>query len=177
MARGGKFWRFDNKPKPKKPFGDLVDGAQQAKGKLPGIHFPGAFGNNNKNFMMIYKNKWSQWLPNGFNDVVDEPIVTKEEEIPDKPEISDSDSGALIPIDENSGKYAKISKNNVCYIVIKKNKCFWSGKCLPVTEDKNKFPPNIIAAIKSKDNDWYYFNKVGKYCKRKDKDSNEVLSL
>ncbi len=160
-----------------KPLGNLVEGAIQAKDKWPGIHFPGGVGNNLDNFIIIYDNKWSQWLPNGTIDVEEESIVEKVVEIPDEPEGSHLDSGALVPIDKKKSKYAKIRKNEVCYLVIKKNKCYWSGKCLNVKDDENKFPPNIIAAIKSKDNNWYYFNEEGKYCKRPHKDKKEVRLL
>jgi hypothetical protein len=174
VFRGGKYWQFDNKPKRKKPLGSLVEGAVLAKNKWPGIHFPGGIGNNGDNFIIIYANKWSEWTPDGQKIVDEEDIKEKKIEIPDEPDGKIDDSGALVLTDEQNGKFAKISRNRVCYLLIKNNKCYWSGKCLNVNEDEYKFPPNIIAAIKPKDNNWYYFNKDGKYCKRQDKDFSEV---
>ena len=175
MFRGGKIWKFNNRPKPNKPFGDLVEGGQLAKNKYPGIHTPGAVGHNGPKFLIVYKDKWSQWLPNGINDLLDEPIITKEFEIPDEPEFNPEDAGALIPTNESSAQYAKIMKNKVCHLVIIKKTMFWRGECLPVTDDPNNFPPHIIAAIKAKDNIWYYFDKTGKHCKRADKSRQKVL--
>lgn len=180
VFKGGKLYKFNNRPKPNKPFGDLVEGPVPAKSKYPGIHPPGAVGHNENNFLIVYRKHWSQWLPNGFNDILDEPIITKEFEIPDQLETDLEDAGALIPTNETNPKqpeYAKILGNKVCYVVIKKNKLYWKdsdNKCRVVTEDKNNFPPYIVAAIKPKDNNWYFFRRDGKYCKRADKNYKEV---
>ena len=169
-----------------------MDGGSPAKKKLPGLNLPGAVGHNENKFLIVYPNHWSQWLPNGFNDILDEPIVEKEFEIPDQPETDPEDSGALIPlsltpngtkIDPEQTKehqYGKIMKNKVCYVKIKKNKLYWNDsdrKCSAVSEDPHNFPPDIVAAIKPKDNHWYFFNKGGKYCKRKDQDYKEVRNI
>jgi hypothetical protein len=136
---------------------------------------------------MVYKNKWSLWKSteadsesgsdsdrnkSSEGDVFDEPIIEKEV-LTDKDE-DNSDSGALINIDERIGKYAKIRDSNVCYLVISNNKCNWLGKCVSITEDKNNYPQNTIAAVKARSMEWYYFNREGKYCKRADKSNAKV---
>jgi hypothetical protein len=85
-----------------------------------------------------------------------------------------SDSGALIITPEMEGRYIKVVENEVCYYLIRDNQCYKIGKCSPVNEDEHNFPPNIIAAIKTRDNIWYYFDTNGKYCERPDEDYNEV---
>jgi hypothetical protein len=112
-----------------------------------------------------------------FNDVNEEPIRNEEGDIPDEPDSRDQDAGALIPIDPNKGKFAKVSDEKVCYLVIKDNTANWVEKCVPVSEDKNKFPPNIIAFVKPKDKNNYFFDKSGKYCKRPDRSNEEVINF
>jgi hypothetical protein len=257
VFRGGKYWKFNNKPAPTKPFGDLVEGAKSAEDKWPGIHIPGGAGFENSNFIMIYKTRWSRWTPNktkgsegkqdknpddsdgseddsnggpkggkgkpsGSNQDGDQdrsdgeptgssggkgnpsgsnnksPVVnidtneikdTFEEAIQDEDEAQSPDSiysfdkgsdidkgaGALINVEPNKGRYAKVSGDQICYFVIKNKMCFRSGKCTSVTEDKNNFPPNILAAFKARDKNWYFINKNGKYCKRADNSFNEVI--
>ncbi len=165
----------------------MIEGGLQAKDKWQGIHISGGSSYFKTSFVMVYKNKWSLWKSteadsesgsdldssnSSEGDVFDEPIIEKEV-LTDKDE-DNSDSGALINIDERIGKYAKIRDNNVCYLVITNNKCNWLGKCVPVTEDKNNYPQNTIAAIKARSMEWYYFNREGKYCKRADKSNAKV---
>jgi hypothetical protein len=173
VFRGGKYWQFDNKPKLKKPLGNLIEGGSMAKNRWPGIHFPGAIGNNGDNFIIVYKEKWIQWLPNGEIDVEEGSIGEKVIEIPDEPEGNEIDSGALIPIDGKE-KYGKVHQNKVCFVIIKNNKCFWSGECLTFTEDPNRFPPNIIAYIRAGYKNRYFFDNNGKYCKRPIYSNTEV---
>jgi hypothetical protein len=62
--RGGKYWKFDDKPKPNKPFGNLIEGQVPANLDYPGIHFPGGAGHQKPDkFIMVYKDKWSRWKP------------------------------------------------------------------------------------------------------------------
>lgn len=333
VFRGGKYWKFDNKPKPNKPFGELVDGGIPAKNKWPGIHFPGGAGAEKSNFIMIYESKWSRWKHNqnnkpvgdnyieddsnddsdgvkpsqenkqnvdeenptdgnfgddstdsipssgnskgtkpnkkgnqqtddedsehpkpedigddsgddssggtkpnknggkgnnpntggkepnknesdednptdgdsggteteeseilspkptrkptgsgatqgkldesDINDINDEPI--REEELPDEPAGDDSDAGALIDDEDNVGAKIQIKGNKVCNFIIKKNKMYSNGKCVSIEEDKHKYSPDIIAALKAKDKNWYFVNKEGQYCKRKDKVNDKVF--
>jgi hypothetical protein len=182
MFRGGKQWKFDNKPKPNKPFGELIDGGKPAKINWPGIHFPGGTGSLNRKFIIIYRKKWSLWVKEktesdyipSEGDLKDQLIGEPEEEEESEGDVRDS--GALIPVDDQIGKYAKIKNENVCYLTIGLNNAYWMGNCVPVKEDKNQFPPNIIGAILTKDHNWYYFNKEGKYCKRPERTTNEVKS-
>jgi hypothetical protein len=109
------------------------------------------------------------------NDINEELI--RDEELPDEPDGDDKDGGALINSDVNNGKYAKIKDQYICHYLIKDKKLFTSGKCVPVSEDDRKYPPHIIAAIKPKDNNWYFLNKEGKYCKRPAKVNKEVNAL
>jgi hypothetical protein len=85
--RGGKYWQFDNKPKLKKPLGNLIEGGSLAKNKWPGIHFSGAIGNKSDNFIIVYKDKWIQWLPNGKIDIEEGSIEEKVIEITDEQKI------------------------------------------------------------------------------------------
>lgn len=91
VFRGGKYWEFDNIPKPGKPFGELVKGQKKAAEKWPNIHFPGGAAplipdkNPDKpHFVMVYKNKWSRWTPEGpqlqkDGDIVTTPLPGEEE--------------------------------------------------------------------------------------------------
>ena len=105
------------------------------------------------------------------SDVNDDKIRGDGEEEPDG---RDSDAGALIPIDELNGRFAKVIESKVCYLVIKMNKALWTGDCIPVSQDQNNFPANIVAAVKNDDNDWYYFDKNSKFCKRRKNDFTDV---
>ena len=107
------------------------------------------------------------------SDVNDDPI-RDEDDILDGLEGRDEDAGALIPIDEAIGKFAKIVEDKVCYISIKTDRALWSGDCVPVTEDENNFPPYIVAAIRNQDNDWFYINRDGQYCQRKQNNFDTV---
>jgi len=322
VFRGEKYWKFDNEPKPNKPFGELVEGEVPAKTKWPSIHFPGGAGYQKLNFIMIYKTQWSRWRPNknsksdgedsdgdypddrisdwdtprknsggkgnklynndnrdnpdgddsgienlndtnsngvepskgkpsnnqnnsntnrsdddnqsetdfkgkiptnnytnedntsdsddsettkshikgvksiksggkpskgkldgnefsgdklsnsDINDIKDEQI--REEEVPDEPDGDGVDMGALVSHDDNVGAKTEIKGDKVCNLLIKNNKAYFTGKCISIDEDKNNFPPNIVAAIKLKDKNWYFINREGKYCKRKDETYKKV---
>ncbi len=253
VFRGGKYWKFNNKPKPNEPFGDLVDGGVLAKNKWPGIRFPGGAAFDGNKLIMVYKNKWSRWRPrsrnqgsssgptggeldtenpdmttdsgikdlhptrsisddtgatengvkniqvttesieNDYNEIELEsdgqngikPIYSdiieiseqpiREEEIPDEPNGDEINAGALIPPENNDGKYTKIKENRVCFYVIKKEKLHLSGKCITLDQNDHKYPANTVAAIKPEDNNWYFINNEGKYCKRADKVYDEVI--
>ena len=73
VFRGAKYWKFNNRPKAGKPFGDIVEGGKLAADKWPDIHFPGGAGYRKASFVMIYKNKWSLWKKS-VASVLDEPI-------------------------------------------------------------------------------------------------------
>ena len=83
-----------------KPFGNLVDGAKPAKNNWPGICFPGGFGHNGDKPVMVYNNTYSQWLPNGETDIIEEPIL----QLDDSP-------GAAIPLPNN--RIAVVIKDDV----------------------------------------------------------------
>ena len=177
VFRGGKQWKFDNKPKDDKPFGELISGAYKAKNNWSDIHFPGGVGEYDNNFIMVYKKKWSKWKgenPIGANagDLRDYPIG---ELVDEEPEMN-ADSGALILTDPIKNRFAKIKANQVCYLIIRNNLAKWDGKCKPLINDVNKFPPNIIAAIETSDNFWYFIDGNGTYCRRHKKDLEEVFN-
>lgn len=44
VFRGGKQWKFNNRPKDDKPFGDLINGGYRAKTNWTDIYFPGGAG-------------------------------------------------------------------------------------------------------------------------------------
>jgi len=103
VFRGGKYWKFDNKPEKNKPFGSLIEGALPAKSKWPGIRFPGAFGKNKDRPIMVYNRTWSQWLPNGDNDIDDESIIEIAEDTPG--------TGVVLP----NNRIAIVIKDQVIY--------------------------------------------------------------
>ena len=198
MFRGGKYWQFDNKPKPDKPFGELVDGAKPAKDKWKAIHFPCGVCTINENMIVVYKNIWSKYTSDktkGETNLIDdqtslilndtsqpsietldlpinEPI--RDPLLPDDPPKEVNDGGALINPDKEDPTYRKINGDRVCRYVLKNDKCLRKGKCITVEDDKNKYPARIVAAIKSSDNNWYFVNKNGKHCQRKDGSTEEV---
>lgn len=183
VFRGKNYWKFDNSPKADKPFGELIEGNKSAIDLWPGIHFPGGSSYNKFAFVMVYKNKWSQWksADSGYNsrstetEINDEPIGVVEEEAPDELSGDDSDYGPLIVYNEKKGKYAKINGNQICFYIIRDNKCTTHGSCVPVDEEENKFPPNIVSVIRDRDKNWLFFDKNGKYCQRANKDRKEVV--
>lgn len=75
IFRDGKKWVFNNKPTVGRPFGDLLDGDKPAKDTYKGIHFPGGAAPQGNNFIMIYKDKWSKWKPDGEVHLLEEPIL------------------------------------------------------------------------------------------------------
>ena len=188
LFRGGKYWLFDNKPKPNKPFGDLLKGSKPANGKWPGIHFPGGVCVLGKDLILVYKNLWNKFQggvpPGGKEGVLDgyrggpeklslgdDPI--RDEEEPDKPK-GDEEGGAVINPDPRDPTHRKIKGNRVCRFIIKEQKCFRRGHCITVDEDQNHYPPQIIAAIKTSDNNWFFVNKKGQFCQRKDGSTEKV---
>jgi hypothetical protein len=131
-----------------------------------------------ENPMVVYKKKWSEWSPNGTKEVLDEPIESKVVELPDEPDDDISDRGALIPVDKPNAKYAKILADKTCYVKIKENKAFWSGKCRPTTEEEHNFPPEIVAAIKPNgDPNWYFIDPNGQFCKRPENSPANVRTV
>jgi hypothetical protein len=174
------YWKFDNNYSPKKPFGEVLEGGVPAKHKWPGIHFPGGTSWQKKNFIIIYKNKWSRWKPPGAEGDAGDGQGAGDEKPSDDGSGDDSPSddgtdGALILVDPSANKYAKIKGKDVCYLTIKQNVAKWKGRCKPTKDDEMKFPPDIIAAVKNKDNDWHFVEKKGTYCKRKDDSRDEVI--
>ena len=168
ILRGGKYWIFDNKPLiDNKPLGELLEGSSSVYEKWPGIHIPGGNSYYKTAFIMVYRTKWSLW-DNKSGDLFDNLIMNRtglesdgEEGIGD-----DTSSGALINVDVRRSRFAKISGHQVCNFHVNNRTAVWIGKCVDVDKDPEMFPPNIIAAIKSKDNHWYYLNKKAFYCKR-----------
>ena len=174
----------------------MIDGNKPARDEFHGIHLPGGVSFNKNSFIIVYKNKWSQWKPLG-KDLTDRknmrsndheinnaPIGTVEvEKVTDAPEAEDeedgdsADGGALILIDEKSGKYAKIRGKQICNYKITESKCTLLKKCSPVKKDKNRFPPNIVAVLRDRRKSWFFFNEKGKYCQRKDDDTKQVGAI
>jgi hypothetical protein len=74
VFRGGKYWDFDNKPKPNKPFGELVRGQVPAKEHWPGLRLPTGVSDKDKDFVVVYKDKWSRWTPDGKKSGTDKDI-------------------------------------------------------------------------------------------------------
>ena len=201
LFRGGKYWLFDNKPKPDMPFGNLEDGPKPAKEKWKEIHFPAGVCVIDDHMIIVYKNEWSKY-PSKPSDKDSNQIEGKtspilnqtdpgiesldlprnepirDPELPDDSLNNDKDGGALINPDKGDPTYRKIKGNRVCrYVINKEDKCLLRCKCITVEDDKNKFPPNIVAAIKSSENMWYFVNKEGKHCQRKDGSTEEVIPL
>jgi hypothetical protein len=118
--------------------------------------------------------KYNCWLPNGKHYIIEQ--IMEEYEIIDEMDGDRSHSGALISADK-VGKYAKVMGTHVCYYLILNNKCFQIGECVPVVRDKYNFPPNIIAAVKTNQDIWYYFNANGKHCERPEGEYSDVIDL
>ena len=200
IFKNKKYFLFDNKPKVNKPFGELVSGNLVTVTRFEGMHTPGGVSHtgNDDALVIVYNTKWAQWatpaptagtagtagtnaspgtatisgtatIPKSI-DVSEQPIGLEESELNG----NDTDLGALIPIDLKIWKFAKIIETNVCYVVIENDKCFWDQKCKPVNEDQNQFPANIVGAVKTSKNLWYYFDRNGKYCVRPNGHNNPV---
>lgn len=172
IFRGGKYWLFDNKPIDDKPFGDLIEGAIQAKKKWPQIRFPGGTSYYDSDFIIIYKNEWSRWRPNAANsdnqqfdeEINQEFVIEVEEDL-------DGDSRAMIIVENHERKRLKIDGKEVCFITIRNGKCFWSEKCLTNKSEADiQNPPKIFGAIKTDFNNWFIFDKYSKFCKRAEKE-------
>lgn len=171
IFRGGKYWKFDDKTRNKLPLGQLIEGPIDAKEKWPGIKLPAAMGQNGDNFFTVIKNKYQEWHPNGTKVGNEKQIEEKPLEPPDEADGNPDDAGALLCLTDKL--WAKIKNNEVCYASPKKKRLYWEG-CLPVTEDDHQFPPNIIAAVKTANDVWYYFDKEAKHCKRQEGDYSRV---
>jgi hypothetical protein len=90
--------------------------------------------------------------------------------IDEKEVIDESSRAAVIKLNETS--FAKVKNNKIITYIIKNNK--WvRTKPKPIKETKYNFPENIEAVYRSKDNFEYYFRKQ-KFCKRKVKNYKEV---
>ena len=124
------------------------------------------FAKDNHLCVIIENIKYSCWTPDGHQIVKERPIGEPDYEIPDQLEDNSGDAAALINPEDNGGKYSRIRANKVCDLIIENEEMFFIGQCSDVSSDSRQFPPNIIAAIKPKDNNWYFFNKNAKYCKR-----------
>lgn len=168
VFRGGKKWEFDNKPEPKKPFGNLLSAAVPAKKVWKGIKFPGGFGHNNEKPVMVYNNTWSQWLNNGDPDINEDPIL----DMDDSPGVA-----VLLPFD----RVAVVVKDKVWYFR-KKGKVIYRDSedngPFDVKDTPEKFPPDLGAALTFNQNVYYFF-RGNKYCKRPiivDKDSLRTTS-
>ena len=76
VFRGGKYWKFNNRPKSGQPLGDCVEGGKPAKQKWPGIRFPGGASYKKTSLVMVYKKKWSLWGPEkDSKNIIDKKIV------------------------------------------------------------------------------------------------------
>jgi hypothetical protein len=166
VFRGGKYWAFDDKHQKNKPFGDLIAGPLPALDKWKDIKLPSAMGCKDGNLVVIVNNKWSEWGPDGKVIIADQSIG--------KGNGTDDDLGALVLVNEAECRFAKVMDNKVCYYVMKYDRLYTKGECAPVGKDENNFPPDIVAAVKTNDDMWYFFNKKGEYCQRRTGDFNEV---
>jgi hypothetical protein len=137
------------------------------------------FVTKNELYVILDNKVFSCWDSSGKQISKNQPIGGIEKEAPDEPDGSDEDSGALVNSDDNDGKYAKIKGNSVGNLVIEENKLYIIGKYSPIdiVLISNKYPPNIIAAIKTIKNIWYFIKKGGKYCKRINKVLEEVIEV
>ena len=171
-------------PKPKsdtKKSGDpvfsrLVSDEIKPSEKWPGFdpNYGRFFAEKNLLCVIIEAQRYSCWGPDGTQVVDNRPIGEPDYDPPDEEQGDDSNAGALINPEDNNGKYARIRGKKVCSLTIEDEEMYNLGQCLDVSADPRKFPPDIVAAIKPKDNNWYFFNKNGKYCKRADGSTKEV---
>ncbi|CAG2172764.1 unnamed protein product, partial [Oppiella nova] len=190
VFRGRKYWKFNGHyPKPGKPFGELLKGNRPSKEEFDGIHMPGGVSFNKNAFVVVYKNTWSQWKPKGSdarlhkkmrkndNEINNAPIGTATMEIigepDDQPDGDAVDRGALVALNEKKGRYAVIRGQDICYYAVTDSKCSTVGKCVDLSEDRNNFPPNVVAVLRDRDKNWYFFNTNGKYCKRNKADKKK----
>jgi hypothetical protein len=137
------------------------------------------FVTKNELYVILNNKVFSCWDSSGKQISKNQPIGGIEKEAPDEPDGNDEDGGALVNSDDNDGKYAKIKDNSVGNLVIEENKLYIIGKYSPIDIAliSNKYPPDIIAAIKTIKNIWYFIKKGGKYCKRIDKVLEEVIEV
>jgi len=164
-----KYWKFDNEPQEGKPLGELVEGPILAKNKFPGIHFPGGTSYYELYFIIIYRNKWSRWKSNS-DDRVNQLMTTEisEDFIIELEEDPDGDGGTIVLVETSQTKRMKIDANAVCFIRITNGKCLWSEKCFSQSDHNTENP--VFGAIKSRFNNWFIFDKNGKFCKRAQKE-------
>ena len=176
VFRNGKYWKFDNKDRQTKPFGNLIEGAKSAKKKWPNIKFPAAVGYCRENLVSFpcAKSQYNQWAP-GIGQKPSLLSLGDMGDFPDEPEGNEKEGGAVAPVSENI--FAKMNKNKVCYIMVKKEKTYWNSHCVSVNEDAMHYPKDIVAVIKTKDKNINFINRDGKYCKRDEKSSKPVIDF
>jgi hypothetical protein len=137
------------------------------------------FAHNNDLCNIIDNKKYTCWGVDGNEYATDQPIEEPEEELPDEPDGDYKDAGALINGDGNdkSFSFIQIRGDRVCDIIIENKKLFTIGKCKSIDEEEHKFPADIIAAIKTKNNNFYFISKDGTYCKRAEKTYGKVIRI
>lgn len=165
-----KTYIFNGKSTFSSLFGELIADDVIPSKKWTGFNptFGGFFAIDNNLCVIIDNNNYSCWNSKGEVDQVNEPIDEYDRSG------DEDDAGALIPIVINL-KYAKITDGDkVCYLTIRDNKCY-KEICMPIMQEENNFPPNIVAAFNSSDGNFYFVDKNGKYCKRLHNDKTKVF--
>ena len=175
VFRNGKFWKLDNNAKQMKPFGSLLEGGILASNEWTNITLPAAITQCNNKLVVINNNYWSEWSADGKPISMRNKLNELKIEYREEPDGSDLDGGTLIPI--GGQIYAKLNKEKVCYVMLKKNQCYWHSSCVSLKEEELNLPKNIIAVITPKDNNWYFIDKNRKYCKRDAKSSKPVIII
>ena len=158
-------------------FSKLVSDDINPAEKWPGFdpNYGRFFAENNLLCVIIDNERYSCWSPDG-TKVVDNKLIGEPDPglLDEEPE-DDSDAGALVNPEDNNGKYARIRGRKVCTLTIEDEDMYLLGECLDVKDEPHNYPPDIVAAIKPKDNNWYFFNRFGRYCKRPNGSTQEVL--
>ena len=123
VFRGGKYWKFDNLPKPGKPLGNLVEGQVWAEDNWPGIELPTGVSHLNDDFITVGRSSWSLWTP----DKREKPtkkkvtalsaVITTTTELPEEEELDEAIARKKKPNDtqtigaKDKPKFENIIKN------------------------------------------------------------------
>ena len=128
----------------------------------------------------IENNRFKCWPKEGKKGI--EPqvyeIERREPEAEDEPEQENDvlNGGAIININEDNNNNCnfKLIKKDIVFDIVNQNNSFYIK-----AKSKNNIVTNglIIGAIKLKNNNWYFINSEGQYCKRSDHHFEEVLLL
>lgn len=162
-----KMYVFSGDPTSTSPLGDVVNDSIVPSTQWKGFHpiLGGFFAMENILCVIMDNKYYSCWHPNGEPARQNVPIEEPDDGVED-------DAGALIPLKNN--KYGKITDGtNMCYFNIKGDVCY-KDYCVPLSKDKNNFPPEIIAYIKTSNGSEYFIRIDATYCQRQLYHNNEV---